>query len=75
MATKHISQYKVLAAFEVDKTLFLKDDIIYLSDEYRYNGRPIYIRNAYNSDRKYVGLLQREVGQQIDNLIELIKTN
>lgn len=73
MATKHIAEYNVLGAFEIDKYLFLKGDILFLSDEYRYDGRPIYVRNAYNSNRKYVGLVQREVGQQIDNLIERIK--
>lgn len=71
--TRHINKYKVLKSFEVDKTLCLPGDIIYLSDEYRYEGRPIYVRNVYNKNRKYIGLTQKEAGQQIDNLIEHIK--
>lgn len=71
--TRYILKYRVLKAFACDKVLCLPDDILFISSEYRFDERPIYVRDVYNKGRQYIGLIQREVGESVDNYIEEIK--
>lgn len=70
--SRTIYKYQVIKAFEINKNLVLPEDIVYVSEEYRYEGRPIYAKNVYNEKRQFLGIHFRESDPNFESKIKSI---